>query len=197
MQKPSWLSEDDFDSLCFSCLSKANKIKTSGLYESIDEVDVFQLTDLLVKLELEKLEKNIESDRLLDYNDEIISIEDVGQKETIDISVTGDNLFYCSDILTKNSYGLPMTVDFMYAMIRTEELDNLNQVMIKQIANRYEDVNFYKRFVVGVDRARMKFYDVENVAQKNISDSGVDTPQFDKGSFGSRMKSAGNSDFKF
>ena len=96
---------------------------------------------------------------------------------------------------TSESFGLPATVDFMFALISTEELENLNQIMVKQLKNRYNDPTYYKRFVIGVDRARMKLYDVEESAQKNISDSGQskdDGPAFDKSSFGSRMKQAGD-----
>ena len=100
---------------------------------------------------------------------------------------------------TSESFGLPATCDFMFALISTEELENLNQIMVKQLKNRYNDLNYYKRFVIGVDRARMKLYDVEESAQKNISDSGQDKddgPAFDKSNFGSRMKQAGDG-FKF
>jgi hypothetical protein len=94
---------------------------------------------------------------------------------------------------TSESFGLPATTDLMFALISTEELENLNQIMVKQLKNRYNDVNYYKRFVIGVDRARMKLYDVEESAQKNISDAGQDdSPGFDKTSFGKRMKSAGD-----
>lgn len=94
---------------------------------------------------------------------------------------------------TSESFGLPATTDFMFALISTEELENLNQIMVKQLKNRYNDVNYYKRFVIGVDRSRMKLYDVEESAQKNISDAGQDDgPAFDKTSFGKRMKSAGD-----
>lgn len=93
---------------------------------------------------------------------------------------------------TSESFGLPATVDLMFALISTEELENLNQILVKQLKNRYNDPSYYKRFVIGVDRARMKLYDVEESAQNNISDSGQDTPVFDKGDFGKRMKSAGD-----
>lgn len=96
---------------------------------------------------------------------------------------------------TSESFGLPATADLMFALISTEELENLNQIMVKQLKNRYNDPSYYKRFVIGVDRSRMKLYDVEESAQKNISDSGQDKddgPMFDKSSFGSRMKQAGD-----
>jgi archaellum biogenesis ATPase FlaH len=74
---------------------------------------------------------------------------------------------------TSESFGLPATVDFMFALIASEELDQLNQFMVKQLKNRYNDPTLNKRFVIGVDRARMKLYDLEINAQKNLSDSGL------------------------
>jgi replicative DNA helicase len=74
---------------------------------------------------------------------------------------------------TSESFGLPATVDFMFALISTEDLENMNQLMVKQLKNRYNDPTVNKRFVIGVDRAKMKLYDLENSAQKNISDSGI------------------------
>ena len=62
---------------------------------------------------------------------------------------------------TSESFGLPATADLMFALIATEELDELTQVMVKQLKNRYNDPTKYKRFVIGIDRARMKLYDVE------------------------------------
>lgn len=95
---------------------------------------------------------------------------------------------------TSESFGLPATADLMFALISTEELENLNQIMVKQLKNRYNDPSYYRKFVIGVDRARMKLYDVEADAQKNIADSGQTSNEtvFDKSSFGSRMKSAGD-----
>ena len=69
---------------------------------------------------------------------------------------------------TSESFGLPATADLMFALISTEELEELNQIMVKQLKNRYNDPTKYKRFVVGIDRARMKLYDVEESAQDNI-----------------------------
>jgi len=90
---------------------------------------------------------------------------------------------------TSESFGLPATADLMFALIRSEELDDLNQVMIKQLKNRYADPSYYKRFVLGVDRSKMKLYDVEESAQKDLADSGQDDePVFDKSSFGKRAK---------
>ena len=75
---------------------------------------------------------------------------------------------------TSESFGLPATADFMFALISSEELENLGQIMIKQLKNRYNDPTMYKRFVVGIDRAKMRLYDVDQSAQKDILDSGQD-----------------------
>ena len=72
---------------------------------------------------------------------------------------------------TSESFGLPATADIMIALIATEELDKLNQIMVKQLKNRYSDPTKFKRFVVGVDKAKMKLYDVEGSAQHNIMDA--------------------------
>lgn len=73
------------------------------------------------------------------------------------------------------SFGLPATADFMFAIISGEQLNGLNQLMIKQLKNRYNDPNVYKKFVIGVDRAKMKLYDVEQSAQHDIIDENRDT----------------------
>ena len=85
----------------------------------------------------------------------------------------------------------------MIALIRSEELDELNQIMVKQLKNRYADPSYYKRFVIGVDRSKMKLYDCEESAQTGLTDSGQDTgPIFDKSNFGKRMKPQSFEDFK-
>ena len=76
---------------------------------------------------------------------------------------------------TSESFGLPATADLMFALITSEQLESLNQIMVKQLKNRYNDPTLYKRFVVGIDRAKMKLYDVENSAQVDIIDSGQQT----------------------
>ena len=73
---------------------------------------------------------------------------------------------------TSESFGLPATADLMFALISTEELEGLNQIMVKQLKNRYNDPTVNKRFVVGIDRSKMRLYDVEQSAQQNLSDSG-------------------------
>jgi archaellum biogenesis ATPase FlaH len=91
---------------------------------------------------------------------------------------------------TSESFGLPATADFMFALISTEELQQLNQIMVKQLKNRYNDPNTFKRFMVGIDRAKMKLYDVEQSAQNDIVDAGqVDDKPFN--SFGDRERLSG------
>jgi replicative DNA helicase len=81
---------------------------------------------------------------------------------------------------TSESFGLPATADFMIALISTEELADMGQIMVKQLKNRYGDPNKFKRFVIGVDRAKMKFYDVEQGAQENL----LEGPVFDRTDMG-------------
>jgi len=73
---------------------------------------------------------------------------------------------------TSESFGLPATADLMFALISTEELEGMNQIMVKQLKNRYNDLNVNKRFCVGIDRAKMRLYDVEQSAQNNLVDAG-------------------------
>ena len=70
---------------------------------------------------------------------------------------------------TSESIGLPQTCDLMLALISTEELEELGQIMIKQLKNRYNDPSYYKKFVVGIDRNKMRIFDVENSAQEGIA----------------------------
>ncbi|WLW37981.1 DNA primase/helicase [Synechococcus phage S-8S56] len=73
---------------------------------------------------------------------------------------------------TSESFGLPATADLMFALISTEELEQLGQIMVKQLKNRYGDPTVNKRFIVGIDRAKMRLYDCEQTAQDDILDSG-------------------------
>jgi replicative DNA helicase len=73
---------------------------------------------------------------------------------------------------TSESFGLPATADLMFALISTEELEQLGQIMVKQLKNRYNDPTINKRFIVGIDRAKMRLYDCEQSAQNDILDSG-------------------------
>ena len=167
-------------------------------------MDVFGIYDILEKAHIEKTERDILTDSKIDYDDEIVSIEYVGPCETVDIAVTGDNLFICNDILTKNSMGIVMTLDFFFALISTDELKEMGQVLVKVLKNRGGDV---PKFVLGLNRARMTFFDLEGSAQANIVQTvtqnkyvpkpkkeEADVPAFDRARTGRTVSAE---DFKF
>jgi replicative DNA helicase len=87
---------------------------------------------------------------------------------------------------TSESFGLPATADLMFALISSEELEELGQIMVKQLKNRYSDPTMYKRFTLGIDRAKMRLYDVEQSGQDGITDSGQ--PDKPLNTFGNREK---------
>lgn len=132
--------------------------------------------------------------------DKIIKIEEIGEEDSVDIEVSGDHLFYANSILTHNSNsdvemtdisestGTAFTADFMVALIRSEELDKIGQLMVKTLKSRYNDVNYYKRFVIGVEMAKFRLYNLEESEQIQISDKGStdstdSIPVFDRGKF--------------
>ncbi len=95
------------------------------------------------------------------------------------------------------SFGTAATMDFIFALIRTEEMDGVGQILVKQLKSRFGDVNFHKRFAVGVDITRFKLYDVDNPSE-NIHGAGGksdDTPAFDKTTFGKRVHNLDGLDF--
>jgi replicative DNA helicase len=81
---------------------------------------------------------------------------------------------------TSESFGLPATADFMFALIQTEELEELNQMLVKQLKNRYADPTSNKKFIIGVDRSKMKLYDVNQAAQDDMVDTGQDEEIIDR-----------------
>ena len=93
---------------------------------------------------------------------------------------------------TSESFGLPATADLMFALVSTEDMETLNQIMVKQLKNRYNDPTINKRFVVGIDRAKMRLYDCEQSAQDNILDD-VEVVEYNK----SEESKAKFNDFKF
>ena len=95
---------------------------------------------------------------------------------------------------TSESFGLPATADLMFALISTEELEGLNQILVKQLKNRYNDPTIYKRFVIGIDRAKMRLYDCEQSAQNDL----IDTNQEEGYTKDEKLKSKSTfADFKF
>ena len=126
--------------------------------------------------------------------DKIVSIEEIGERESMDIEVTGNHLFFANEILTHNSstdvgledtsesFGLPATADLMFAIISTEQMEEVGQILVKQLKNRYNDPTSNRKFVVGIDRAKMRLFDVSQAAQDELVDTGQtkdDTPSFD------------------
>ena len=87
---------------------------------------------------------------------------------------------------TSESFGLPATADLMFALISSEELEELGQIMVKQLKNRYNDPTMYKRFTLGVDRAKMRLYDVEQSGQDGLADAGITDKPLN--TFGDREK---------
>ena len=87
---------------------------------------------------------------------------------------------------TSESFGLPATADLMFALISNEELDELNQIAVKQLKNRYNDPTMNKRFVIGIDRAKMRLFDVKPSEQNDLVDNGQENfvePVFDNTDF--------------
>lgn len=92
---------------------------------------------------------------------------------------------------TSESFGLPATADFMFAIISTEELEQIGQLLIKQLKNRYGDLSSNRSFVIGVDRAKMRLYDSEKNSQSSLSDKSV----MDNSNFGQRQYEDDNMEF--
>ena len=95
---------------------------------------------------------------------------------------------------TSESFGLPATADFMFALISTEEMQELDQVMVKQLKNRYNDPTYHKRFVLGVDRSKMRLFDCEQSAQDELVDIG---PVMDQTETGKRISSEKADNLKY
>ena len=93
---------------------------------------------------------------------------------------------------TSESFGLPATADLMFALISTEELEGMGQIAVKQLKNRYNDPTYKKRFVIGVDRSKMKLYDVDDTEQTLVDD----TPAFDKSRTGETISAEKFKDFQ-
>lgn len=125
--------------------------------------------------------------------DEIVEIEELEEEiDTIDIELSGNRLFFANNILTHNSgidvtdigmsavsesLGGPMTMDLLIALIATEDLTKQNQVMIQQLKNRYSDVYQNKTLFIGVDRPKMKFYEL---VQGNLQSMSKKVQSFQK-----------------
>ena len=108
---------------------------------------------------------------------------------------------------TSESFGLPATADFMIALSTSEELEQMGQILVKQLKNRYNDINSLKRFVLGIDRSKMRLFDLDQSAQDELINTGVkskkvdddDTPLFERSKFGNGMRAEKKDfdDFKY
>lgn len=205
MHLPVTITEDDtfiFEKILSAAEDLAAKmLANKKAYSVKGDPTLEELTNLIVNLEIEQYRLNELTDTLIDYNDEIESIECLDEDiPMIDIRVSGSNLFYANNILTKNSIGPIMTCDLAIGIIRTPELDEINQMVLKQLASRYGDPSYYKKFVVGIDKSRMKMYNVESSAQSGIqqdvtSKSTEDKPSVDR--YAKAKKTVTSDDWKF
>jgi len=155
---PSKMSENERLILSKSFLIWENP----KLFPTMDGMSVEQIFQLIVDVEEDKTKRDKTTDAYIDYDDEIVSIEPQGVLECMDITVTGDNLFYANGILTKNSAGLPATADLMIGIIVTEQLTSMGQIMFKQLKNRFCDVTRNIKTIMGIDRPKMKLFELED-----------------------------------
>ena len=170
---------------CFKIFTKNSSVICSKkhIFPSLNDENISVESGLSLNSILFGGKFNEETNTLHEYIDSVIKIEEVGERETIDISCDGNNLFYANDILTHNSgysnsdveitdisesFGISHTVDLMLALISSDELEKMNQLMIKQLKNRYNDPSYFNKFVVGIDRSRMRLYDTEDSSQRDI-----------------------------
>jgi hypothetical protein len=93
---------------------------------------------------------------------------------------------------TSESFGLPATADFMFALISTEKLDEMNQIMVKQLKNRYNDTASNRKFVIGINRAKMKLYDISGTDQPMMADGNIEVEEEEETKFTSKF---GKKDF--
>ena len=114
---------------------KVKLMQMLGLTDN--ETKTEKYVDMMKLVLQEQEDKNNITDSLINYNDEIVDIEFLGDMETIDISVTGDQLFYCNDILTKNSIGIAATADVILSIFQTEEDVEMNHIRLGMMKNRY------------------------------------------------------------
>lgn len=129
----------------------------------IDVDSVEELAKLFVELYLDKAKQDSKTDKLIEYDDEIVSIEEYEEEETIDISVSKDSLFYANGILTKNSIGLPQTADFMFAITTDEVLQDNGQQLLHLLKTRWGNKSKIRPQLVNVNFDLMRYSDVSEV----------------------------------
>jgi hypothetical protein len=132
----------------------------------------------------------------------ITSIEFVGYEDSIDIELDGDRLFYANGLVSHNSgaassdpemtdvseaWGLPATADFFLIVIQSAELEELGQYLVKQEKSRYDDKGKHRKFTIGVDKSRMKLYDLDSQPFLAGNQYDADIPVFDNTEAGERL----------
>lgn len=137
-----------------------------------------EVTDYLYNEAICKKEREEYHDlKLINFNDEIESIEELDERELLDIQVSGDNLFYANNILTKNSIGLPQTADFMFAATTDEVLEDNNQQLFHLLKTRWGNKSSVKPKLVNIDFNKMRYSDIgtgmsnHDKTVKNVQDS--------------------------
>jgi hypothetical protein len=133
----------------------------------IDVESVGSLADLIYSLMVDKAKHEAVTDTMIEYNDEIVSIEMVGEEETMDISVSKDSLFYANNILTKNSFGLPMSLDLFIGLITNDELMEMGRQMAVLLKTRFGNKSKAKSHLIKVDFDKMRYSDVKTDDSKN------------------------------
>jgi len=106
----------------------------------------------------------------MNFNDEIVSIEILNEEEMIDIEVSDDHLFYGDGILISNSIGIPGVVDLLFAAMRNEETDAIGQIIFKQLKNRFRQMQYKPKFILGCEFEQQLFYDLSQ-NEMNLSTS--------------------------
>jgi hypothetical protein len=125
------------------------------------EVDsIGELADLLTQMHKDKSRQDARTDSTLEYEDPIVSIEQCEVEDTMDITVSSDNLFYANGILTKNSIGLPATLDWFVAITTDEVLQANNQQLLHLLKTRWGGKSGMKSQLIGIDWPKMRYYDV-------------------------------------
>lgn len=148
------------EEIAASCYVYAQQLYESRHNLGIEIDSVGQLADLIYDMFMDKAKQDHMTDRMIDYNDEIVSIEEDCVTETMDITVSKDSLFYANGILTKNSFGLPATLDWYIAITMDEVLADNKQQMIHLLKTRWGNKSKVKPQIVGIDFDKMRYSDV-------------------------------------
>lgn len=150
------------------CVNDAKYLFDTGNHYGMT---IKQIADYLYNEAICKEERDAYHDmKLIEFNDEIVEIEELNERELMDIQVSGDNLFYANGLLTKNSIGLPQTADFMFAITTDEVLQDNDRQMFHLLKTRWGNKSTVKPQLVGIDFSKMRYYDVGSDPQQPTTD---------------------------